>query len=150
LDLDQSEHQNIEEEVYIEQPEGSFLSENKDHVFILKKTLYGLKQAPRAWYSRLEKYLQQQGFKREIADNNLYTKIKGEDQSIILVYMDDIIFGGNKDDMCKFSKEMKKEFEMSLIGELSFFLGLHITQSNKGIFISQTKYIKEMLKKFEM
>jgi hypothetical protein len=70
---------------------------------------------------------------------------------IIVVYVDDIIFGSNDDRMSqKFAEEMQKEFEMSMLGELSFFLGLQITQTNKGIFISQTKYIKEMLKKFGM
>jgi hypothetical protein len=70
---------------------------------------------------------------------------------IIVVYVDDIIFGSNDDEMSqRFAEEMKKEFEMSMLGELSFFLGLQITQTSKGIFISQTKYIKEMLKKFEM
>jgi hypothetical protein len=142
---------NLEEEVYIEQPEGFLLSENKDHVCKLKKALYGLKQAPRAWYSRLDKYLQQQGFKRGIVDNNLYIKMENENQLIVVVYVDDIIFGGSINKMCQeFAKEMQKEFEMSMLGELSFFLGLQISQSDKGIFISQTKYIKEMLKKFRM
>jgi hypothetical protein len=142
---------NLEEEVYIEQPKGFQLSENKDHVCRLKKALYGLKQAPRAWYSRLDKYLQQQGFKRGAANNNIYIKIDNENMLIIVVYVDDIIFGSNDDRMSQnFAEEMQKEFEMSMLGELSFFLGLQISQSSKGIFISQTKYIKEMLKKFRM
>jgi hypothetical protein len=117
----------------------------------LKKALYGLKQAPRAWYSRLDKYLQQQGFKRGTTYSNIYIKIDNAKMLIIVVYVDDIIFGSNVDRMSqKFAEEMKTEFEMSMLGELSFFLGLHISQTNKGIFISQTKYIKEMLKKFEM
>ena len=70
---------------------------------------------------------------------------------ITIVYVDDIIFGSNIDNLSqKFAEEMRKEFEISMIGELSFFLGLHISQSNKGIFISQSKYTKEMLKKFKM
>ena len=102
----------------------------------MKKSFYGLKKAPRGWYSRLDKYLQQQGFKRAFSDSNLYIKTNGEDQLIVVVYVDNIIFGGSKNYMCKeFSKEMKKEFEMYLLGELSFFLGLYITQSSKGIFI---------------
>jgi hypothetical protein len=142
---------NIEEEVYIEQPEGFQLSEDRDYVCKLKKSLYGLKQAPRAWYSRLDKHLQQQGFKRGTADNNIYIKLEDKDMVIIVVYVDDIIFGSSTDKLSKrFVEEMQKEFEMSMLGELSFFLGLQISQSNKGIFISQTKYIKEMLKKFKM
>jgi hypothetical protein len=71
---------------------------------------------------------------------------------LIEVYVDDIIFESDNDRMMsqKFSKDMQNEFEMSLFGELYLFLGLHICQSNKGIFISQTKYIREMLKKFGM
>jgi hypothetical protein len=114
----------LEEEVYIEQPEGFHLSENTDYVCKLKKVMYGIKKAPRAWYSRLDKYLQQTRFRKESANNNLYIK--------------------------KFAKNMQNEFEMSLLEEISFFLGLQIGQRNQGIFISQTKYIKEMINRFGM
>jgi transposase InsO family protein len=141
----------LEEEVYIEQPEGFQLSENTDYVCKLKKALYGLKQAPRAWYSRLDKYLQQAGFRKGSADNNLYIKVSQGNILLIEVYVDDIIFGSDDDRLSqKFAKDMQNEFEMSLLGELSFFLGLQIRQSNQGIFISQTKYIREMLKRFGM
>jgi transposase InsO family protein len=141
----------LEEEVYIEQPEGFQLSENTYYVCKLKKALYGLKQAPRAWYSRLDKYLQQAGFRKGSADNNLYIKVSQDSILLIEVYVDDIIFGSDDDRLSqKFAKDMQNEFEMSLLGELSFFLGLQIRQSNQGIFISQTKYIREMLKRFRM
>jgi hypothetical protein len=141
----------LEEEVYIEQPEGFQLSENIDYVCKLKKALYGLKQALRAWYSRLDKYLQQAGFRKGSADNNLYIKVSQGNILLIEVYVDDIIFGSDDDRLSqKFAKDMQNEFEMSLLGELSFFLGLQIRQSNQGIFISQTKYIREMLKRFGM
>jgi len=85
----------------------------------LKRALYGLKQAPQAWYSRLDAYLHQQGFKKVMVDSNLYIKSENNHQVIIVVYVDDIIFGGNKDEMCKdFANQMQKEFEMSMIGEL--------------------------------
>jgi hypothetical protein len=141
----------LEEEVYIEQPKGFQLSENADYVCKLKKALYGIKQAPRAWYSRLEKYLQQAGFRKGSADNNLYIKVSQGNILLIEVYVDDIIFGSDDDRLSqKFAKDMQNEFEISLLGELSFFLGLQIRQSNQGIFISQTKYIREMLKRFGM
>jgi hypothetical protein len=141
----------IEEEVYIEQPEGFQLSENADYVCKLKKALYGLKQAPRAWYSRLDKYLQQARFRKGSADNNLYIKVSQGNILLIEVYVDDIIFGSDDDRLShKFAKDMHNEFEMSLLGKLSFFLGLQIRQSNQGIFISQTKYIREILKRFGM
>jgi hypothetical protein len=141
----------LEEEVYIEQPEGFQLSENTNYVCKLKKALYGLKQAPRAWYSRLDKYLQQAGFRKGSADNNLYIKVSQGNILLIEVYVDDIIFGSDDDRLSqKFAKDMQNEFEMLLLGELSFFLGLQIHQRNQGIFISQTKYIREMLKRFGM
>jgi hypothetical protein len=141
----------LEEEVYIEQPEGFQLLENVDYVCKLKKALYGLKQAPRAWYSRLDKYLQHTRFRKGSADNNLYIKVSQGNILLIEVYVDDNIFGSDDDRLSrKFAKDMQNEFEISLLGELSFFPGLQICQSNQIIFISQTKYIKEMLKRFGM
>ena len=117
----------------------------------LKKVLYGLKKAPRSWYSRLDKYIQQQGFRKGNADNNLYIKVTQDSILLIEFYVDDIIFESIDDSLShKFSKDMQNEFEMSLLGELSFFLGLQIRQRNQGISISQTKYIREMLKRFGM
>jgi hypothetical protein len=127
------------------------LSENTDYVCKLKKALYGLKQAPRAWYFRLDKYLQQVGFRKGSADNNLYIKVSQGIILLIEVYVDDIIFGSDDDKLSqKFAKDMHNEFEMSLPGKISFFLGFQIHQNNQGIFISQTKYIREMLKRFRM
>jgi hypothetical protein len=117
----------------------------------LKKALYGLKQAPKTWYSRLDKYLHHAGFKKGSANNNLYMKVTQDSILLIEVYVDDIIFGSIDERLSHdFSKDMHNEFEMSLLRELSFFLGLQIPQSNQRIFISQTKYIREMLKRFVM
>jgi hypothetical protein len=91
----------------------------------LKKALYGLKQAPRAWYSRLDMYLQQQGFRKGNADNNIYIKVDRDNILIIEVYVDDIIFGSDDDKMSqKFSKDMQNEFEMSFLDELNFIFGI--------------------------
>ena len=96
-------------------------------------------------------YLHQQGFKKGMVDSNIYIKSKDNHQIIIIIYVDDIIFGGSKDEMCKdFANQMQIEFEMSMIGELSYFLGLQVNQLKNGIFISQIKYVKELLKKFTM
>jgi len=117
---------------------------------IEESTLWTKANSP-SLYSRLDKYLQQQGFKRGVAENNIYIKTNNEKLLIIVVYVDDIIFRSSDDRMRKtFVEEMKNKIEMSLLGELSFFLGLHISQSNKGIFISQTKCNNEMFKKFRM
>jgi hypothetical protein len=117
----------------------------------IKKYLYGLKKALRAWFSRLDQYLQKQGYKRGATNNNLYIKIEDQNIFVVVVYIDDIIFGSNLTIMSKtFATKIQEEIEMSMLGELSFFLGLQVTQSEKGIFISQTKNIKETLKKFKM
>jgi hypothetical protein len=140
----------LSEEVYMEQPEGFRLFDNPDLVCKLKKYLYGLKQAPRAWYHRLDTYLKDKGFKRGTTDNNLYIKTEDNDFLIVLVYVDDIVFRCNKDSLVQwFASSMESEFEMSMIGELSVFLGLQITQRPEGMFISQEKYLREMMKSFQ-
>ena len=101
----------LEEEVYIEQPEGFILGNDAKVVCRLKKVLYGLKQAPRAWYYHLEKYLHQQGFLKGSADSNLYTKMDTVKLLIIVVYVDDIIFGRNEESMSQnFASVMQQEF----------------------------------------
>ena len=127
----------LEEEVYIEKPQGFLLLQHQEFVCRLKKEMYGLKQAPRAWYSRLDKYLPQQGFKWGSVDINLYIKMDKGNMLIIEVYVDDIIFRSDDDRLIQqFAKDMQSEFEMSLLGELNFFLGLQISHLNNGIFIS--------------
>ena len=141
----------LDEEVYMDQPKGF---ENKGYLnqmYRLNKAMYSLKQALRAWYSRLDLYLIKNGFRRGGVDSNLYIYGTCDDVLIVLVYVDDIVFGSNDDALSQgFSKLMQSEFEMSMLGELSYFLGLQISQLENGIFISQTKYAKEMLKKFYM
>jgi hypothetical protein len=141
----------LEEEVYIEKLEGFQLLENDDYMCRLKKALYGLKQDPKAWYSRLDRYLQQAGFRKGNAYINLYIKVSQDNILLIEVYIDDIIFGSDDDRLShKFAKDIHNEFEMYLLGKLSLFLVLQICQRKQGIFISQTKYIREMIKRFGM
>jgi len=116
----------LKEEVYVKQPPGFENNELPNHVLKLDKALYGLKQAPRAWYERLSNFLLENGFRRGKVDNTLFLKSKGEYLLIVQVYVDDIIFGATHDDLCKeFQKMMRSEFEMSMMGELNFFLGLN-------------------------
>ncbi|GJS99935.1 retrovirus-related pol polyprotein from transposon TNT 1-94 [Tanacetum coccineum] len=139
----------INEEVYVAQPLGFIDFEKPDHVYKLKKALYGLKQAPKAWYDRLKAFLIKHDDSSEMVDNTLFTKKKSSNLIIVQIYVDDIIFGSTCQDMCdEFAKIMHDEFEMSMMGELNFFLGLQIKQMEDGIFFNQSKYIKEMLKKF--
>ena len=101
----------------------------------LKKVLYGIIKAPRAWYYRLDKYLHQQGFSNGSRNRKLYTKTENDKLLIIVVYVDDIIFGSNEESMSqKISSVMQQEFEMSLLGELTFFFALQVQQATNGIF----------------
>nr|GEV36426.1 retrovirus-related Pol polyprotein from transposon TNT 1-94 [Tanacetum cinerariifolium] len=139
----------INEEVYLAQPPGFIDFEKPDHVYKLKKALYGLKQAPKAWYDRLKAFLIKHEYKIRMVYNTLFTKKKSLNLIIVQIYVDDIIFGSTYQDMCgEFAKIMHDEFEMSMMGELNFFFGLQIKQMEDGIFFNQSKYIKEMLKKF--
>ncbi|KAI3697976.1 hypothetical protein L6452_31083 [Arctium lappa] len=141
----------LNEEVYVEQPPGFYDPKHRNYVYKLDKALYGLKQAPRAWYDTLSSFLISENFERDKIDNTLFfRKIKGH---IILVqiYVDDIIFGSTNPSLCtRFAERMKKEYKMSMMGELTYFLGLQIKQSEKGTFICQGKYVKDILKKFDL
>ncbi|GJT66091.1 retrovirus-related pol polyprotein from transposon TNT 1-94 [Tanacetum coccineum] len=125
----------INEEVYVIQPPGFIDFERPDHVYKLKKAL--------------KAFLIKHEYKMGMVDNTLFTKKKSSNLIIIQIYVEDIIFGSTCQDMCdEFGKIMHDEFEMSMMGELNFFLGLQIKQMEDGIFCNQSKYIKEMLKKF--
>ena len=139
----------INEEVYVAQPPGFIDFEKPNYVYKLKKALYGLKQAPKAWYDRLKTFLVDHKYTMGLVDNTLFTKKKDSHIIIVQIYVDDIIFGSTCQELCvDFSKIMHDEFEMSMMGELNFFLGLQIKQLEDGIFFNQSKYIKDMLKKF--
>ncbi|GKE34855.1 putative ribonuclease H-like domain-containing protein [Tanacetum coccineum] len=139
----------IEEEVYVCQPPGFEDPDFLDRVYKVEKALYGLHQAPRAWYETLSTYLLDNGFQRGKIDKTLFIRRDKGDILLVQVYVDDIIFGSTKKSLCtKFEKMMHKKFQMNSIGELTFFLGLQVKQKEDGIFISQDKYVTEILKKF--
>ena len=122
----------ISNEVYVEQPPGFEDSVHPDFVFKLKKSLYGLQQAPRAWYERLSNFLLGNGFPNGQVDTIIFRKTLRNDTLIVQVYVNDIIFSSTNATICKeFSKTMQVEFEMSMMGELKFFLGIQINQSKK-------------------
>ena len=141
----------LEEEVYVEQPPGFEDQEHLDYVYFLFKALYGLKQAPRTWYDTLSQFLIENGFTRGIIDKTLFSKMHKDDLILVQVYVDDIIFGSTNDNLCKrFAKLMQGKYEMSMMGELSFFLGLQVQQKSDGIFVCQSKYIRDLLKKYHL
>nr|GEV77054.1 uncharacterized mitochondrial protein AtMg00810-like [Tanacetum cinerariifolium] len=138
-------------EVYVAQPSGFVSKQYPDHVYALDKALYGLKQAPQAWYDVLSKFLVDSGFQKGSIITTLLIKQKGKHIMLIQIYIDDIIFGSTNLKYCtKFTKLMEKRFEMSMMGEMKFFLGLQVNQFLNGIFINQSKYILDILKIFEM
>ncbi|KAJ9545588.1 hypothetical protein OSB04_025295 [Centaurea solstitialis] len=115
------------------------------------KALCGLKQAPRAWYEELSKHLLSKGFKKGSVDSTLFLMKEGEHIVVIQIYVDDIIFGSTSRELCKkFETVMTEEFKMSMMGEINFLLGLQVRQFSDGIFINQSKYIFDLLKKYDM
>ncbi|WVZ97487.1 hypothetical protein U9M48_043017 [Paspalum notatum var. saurae] len=141
----------INEVVYVEQPPGFEDPNHPNHVYRLSKALYGLKQAPRAWYERLRDFLIEKGFTIGRVDTTLFIKKANNDLFVCQVYVDDIIFGSTNEEYCtEYGKMMAKEFEMSMIGELTFFLGFQIKQLRERTFIYQEKYTRDLLKRFKM
>nr|GEX49279.1 retrovirus-related Pol polyprotein from transposon TNT 1-94 [Tanacetum cinerariifolium] len=141
----------LKEEVYVNQPDGFVDPYHPDKVYRLKKALYGLKQAPKAWYDELSNFLVSKGFSKGSIDLTLFISKHGEDILLVQIYVDDIIFGFTNPKLSKqFKKLMHSKFEMSMIEELKFFLGIQIHQSPRDIFIKQTKYAQEILIKHGM
>ncbi|GKD00469.1 retrovirus-related pol polyprotein from transposon TNT 1-94, partial [Tanacetum coccineum] len=141
----------LREDVYVSQPDGFVEPENPNHVYKLKKALYGLKQAPHAWYDLLLSFLLFQKLFKGIVDPTMFIKREGKDILLVQIYVDDIIFASTKPDLCEtFSKVMCSKFKMSMMGKLSFFLGLQIYKSPRGIFLNQSKFALESLKKYGM
>ncbi|GJY15075.1 putative ribonuclease H-like domain-containing protein [Tanacetum coccineum] len=140
----------IDEEVYVSQPPGFIDPKYPKKVYKVVKALYGLHQAPRAWYATLSTFLLKNGYRRGTIDKTLFIKKDKHDIILVQVYVDDIIFGSTKKSWCdEFEALMKSRFQMSSMGELTFFLGLQVKQKEDGIFISQDKYVAEILKKFD-
>ncbi|GJV32074.1 retrovirus-related pol polyprotein from transposon TNT 1-94 [Tanacetum coccineum] len=141
----------LREEVYVSQPEGFVDPDIPNHMYRLKKALYGLKQAPRAWYDLLSSFLLSQGFFKGTVDPILFIRREGKDILLVQIYVDDIIFASTTTELCdKFSEIMCSKFKMSMMGKISFFLGLQISQSPRGIFLNQSKFSLESLKKYGM
>ncbi|GJU15004.1 retrovirus-related pol polyprotein from transposon TNT 1-94 [Tanacetum coccineum] len=141
----------LKEEVYVNQPDGFVDPYHVDQVYRLKKALYGLKQAPKAWYDKLPNFLVSKGFSKGSIDPTMFITKHGKDILLVQIYVDDIIFSSMNLKLSKrFEKLMHNKFEMSMMGELKFFLGIRIHQSPRGIFINQAKYAQEILKKHGM
>nr|GFC06779.1 copia protein [Tanacetum cinerariifolium] len=130
----------IDEEVYVTQPLG----------FLDPKFPNKVYKFPRACYATLSTFLGKSGYRRGAIDKTFFIKQDKKDIMLVQVYVDDIIFGSTKKSWCdEFEELMKKMFQMSSMGELTFFLRLQVKEKEDGIFISQDKYVAEILKKFD-
>ncbi|GJW46780.1 putative ribonuclease H-like domain-containing protein [Tanacetum coccineum] len=134
---------------YVMQQSGFKFLQFPHKVYKVVKAMYGLHQAPRAWYGTLSKYLLDNGFQRGTIDQTLFIRKHKGEFLLVQVYVDDIIFGSSNPKLCReFEALMHDKFKMSAMGELSFFLGLQVLQKKDGIFLSQDKYVGDILKKF--
>ncbi|GKB13116.1 retrovirus-related pol polyprotein from transposon TNT 1-94 [Tanacetum coccineum] len=139
----------LKEEVYFSQPEGFIDQDNPSHVYNLKKALYVLKQAPRAWYDMVSSFLLSKHFSKGAVYPTLFTRQAGNDLLLVQIYVDDIIFASTNASMCnEFANQMTTKFKMSMMGQMSFLLGLQISQSYRGIFINQSNYASKIFKKY--
>ncbi|GJU96341.1 retrovirus-related pol polyprotein from transposon TNT 1-94 [Tanacetum coccineum] len=141
----------LREVVYVSQPEGFVDQDKPNHVYRLKKALYGLKQALRTWYDMLSSFLLSLEFSKGALDPTLFIRKADRDILLVQIYVDDIIFASTNPAMCdEFAKIISSKFKMSMMDKMSFFLGLQISQSPRGIFINQSNYALEIIKKYGM
>jgi hypothetical protein len=141
----------IQEKVYVRQPLGFESPKYPDRVYKFSKALYGLKQAPWAWYARLNTFLLEHGYVMGSVDKTLFTLNHGTDFLLVQIYVDDIIFGGSSHTIVsRFQEMMESEFQMSMMEELTFFLGIQVKHTKQGSFVHQAKYTKDLMKRFIM
>jgi hypothetical protein len=143
-------HRDLQEEIYMEQPPG-YVRNDSSLVCRLEKSLYGLNQAPQDWYAKMDNFRIDTGFSRFHYDPNVYTKKVGIHLIILVLYVDDLILTGSDSKILNHVKtSLKKKFEMTDLGFLHYFLGLQVLQTNEEIFISQSKYACDLLRRFHM
>ena len=147
-------HGDLEEEIYMEQPEG-FAAPGKDHLVCrLKKSLYGLKQAPRQWYKKFDSFMMSHGYKRLVADQCVYVRRFQNDKFVILLlYVDDMLIVGEDRSMInKLKKELSKSFDMKDLGPAQQILGMKIVRDRKvkRVWLSQQKYVEQVIRRFNM
>jgi hypothetical protein len=140
----------IEEEVYIEQPQGFELHSRDTHVCKLNKSLYGLKEVPRAWYARIDNYLIRLGFSKSHTDPNLYYKVVNNAPLILLLYVDDLFLTYEESLITQCKKELASEFDMKYIGLMPYYLGQEVWHKRSEVFLGQGKYAVNILQKFGM
>jgi Reverse transcriptase (RNA-dependent DNA polymerase) len=141
----------LKETVYMHQPQGFGDPQHPDHVCLLKKSLYGLKQAPRAWFEKLCNTLLLMGFQSSNYDPSLFLSRNNGQLTLILVYVDDILVTGSDPTLIQQCiTYLSNRFTIRDLGQVHFFLGVQVTSSDKGLFLSQTKYLSDLLVRANM
>lgn len=144
-------HCQLNETVFMEQPPGFIDSRFPHHFCKLSKALYGLKQAPRAWFHRLSSFLLTNGFTCSRADTSLFFFAKDSCIMYLLVYVDDLILTGNQESgITSFTTRLNQEFSIKDVGALNYFLGLEVSYTDNGLFLSQSKYAKDVLTRADL
>ena len=116
----------IEEEVYINHPQGNEFEDRVTHVCKLKKDIYGMKQAPRAWYGRIGSFLTSLGFTKSKDDPNLYMNVMDDETYILLLYVDNLFLTRNEKQITDCKKKLAEEFKMKYIGLMHYFLMMEV------------------------
>ena len=143
----------LEEEVYMKQPEGFSLSGGDHLVCKLNKSIYGLKQASRQWYLKFHKVITSFGFEANVMDHYIYQKVNGSKTYFLVLYVDDILQAtNNKGLLCEVKQFLSKNFDMKDVGEASYVIGIKIHREiSQGILgLSQETYINKVLERFRM
>lgn len=143
-------HGTLSERVYVRQPPGFIDSQFPDHVCQLHKSLYGLKQAPRAWYIHFMQFICKHGFINSRSDSSMFIFQQGSNIVILLLYVDDILTATSESLLQSVICLLRSEFAMTDLGTLQYFLGISVHRSADGLFLSQGKYIRELLQKFKL
>ena len=144
-------HGHLEETVYCQQPTGFVDPTAPDHVCLLQKSLYGLKQAPRAWYQRFANYIRTLGFVASVTNTSLFVYKEGGHIAYLLLYVDDIVLTASSTALLhRITERLHSEFAMTDLGDLHHFLGISVTRSTDGLFLSQRQYAVDLLQRAGM
>ena len=144
-------HSFLKEEVYMVQPSGYVDPIFPNHVYHLRKSLYGLKQVSKAWIEGFSTHLLHLGFQASLANSSLFILRYGKFLVFLLVYVDDIVLIGNSPSFLQsLIHQLSLEFKLKYLGNLHYFLGLHITRTSTGLFLNQSKYAYDLLQKHNM
>ena len=141
----------LKETIFMHQPEGYIDPTKPNYICKLSKAIYGLKQAPRVWFDSLRGTLLKWGFQNTKSDSSLFILTGTNHIIFLLIYVDDIIVTGNNHQFLEtFIKQLNVAFSLKDLRNIQYFLGIEVHRNNSGMYLRKTKYIKDILKKFNM